>query len=172
MAQEASQDQNQPMQSTDRVTQLHNAVFDTRLSINPTMAVLQEPVSVGRQVKNSASNGHDIALKVAMPSTVAKPDARREDKKAMKETTEITCAEDNEEHTVIHPADKPTSNGAHGEPVERPNNPFAKSASNPFAKSSVNTDSQSGVSFLDSIKRMRDTELDSKGRPNKSVKHS
>lgn len=177
MVQESSQYERQLMQNTNRLGQVHQDAPDKSLNtqdLKPSTAVASFKTALLGRLDDPASDDH--ALPNKHPSLAIKKES----------DTWIERKEMNEARTspaIVHvdqggmDAGETTPSSAVQEaPVPRPNNPFAKSSSNPFAKSSPGTNSQSGVSLLQSLKRIRDTDLDSNGlatiKPTKSGKTS
>ncbi|KAI5078681.1 hypothetical protein GOP47_0006352 [Adiantum capillus-veneris] len=193
---EASQEQELVVQSA-LTGQVRNTAIDASLNtegFRPSATMKHGPAPDVQRIKSSLSNGHVLSHKQKVPSIGERceeasksslsndhvlpqkqrvPSTEKRGEGPTKSSTTGTFAEDNGTHLE----DKATLNVAQEEePFQRSSNPFAKSASNPFAKPPVATDSHTGgVSLLESLKRMRDTELDLKGkvaRSNKAVRHS
>ncbi|MCO5577428.1 hypothetical protein L7F22_031260 [Adiantum nelumboides] len=187
MIREASEGKELGMQSVLRSCQVRNAAVDVSLLMAegtvrrdqaPDAQKMKSPSANGHVLPHKQkfieerceeatnSNGHLSTHKRSVSSTGERYD------EASKSFIADTLVEEN----CTNLEDKTTANAAPEEPVQRSSNPFAKSASNPFAKAPVTTDSQTGgVSLLDSLKRMRDTEPDPKGkvaRSHKAVKNS
>ncbi|MCO5611416.1 hypothetical protein L7F22_065669 [Adiantum nelumboides] len=183
MIREASEEQELGMQSVLRSSQVRNAAVDAILmaeGFQPLATVRRDCVPDAQKMKSPLANGHVLPHKQkfteerceeATKSLLSNGHLSTHKQSVSSagerydEAKKSSIADTFEEENCTNLEDKTTANAAPEEPVQRSSNPFAKSASNPFAKASVTTDSQTGgVSLLDSLKRMRDTEPDPKGK--------
>ncbi|KAH7291609.1 hypothetical protein KP509_29G024200 [Ceratopteris richardii] len=178
MNRESYQDQEPFVSHTLQNSQVLNPVPHSDL--NPvyhqpaSVAAVPKPASmVVREIDCNTQKAENSESKANVSLSKQKV-ASMEEKSAKAVSKNAITDMSTEQNSMKPKEDVNPSNTVQAEAVQRANNPFAKSVSNPFAKPPATADSQSAMSLLDSLKRMKNSENESKGRgrPNKSAKHS